>query len=370
MTYNEYKDYLIFKLGKLGANLLRDDQDIDFGLIEKEKKEDICQFLYEEEFVNFKNSITKMNFKKFYKGQLIDIDIDIDINNEFTQRFFYDIRIKEEFVKKYFSYPEKNDIAMNTLRYFLLLRGSENEKYRNFFLDNRDEIVLNGFYFRYINEVPLRKKINFEEFYALVNRSKSTLFKYIKYKYILYMLIFKIKNILPLRGKRGRIIAILGIDGVGKSTIVDILSKSLSCKKVYLGDKSIKYRKIYKLKSIKIISIFVQYFEKLFRIVHLKLLTLRGVTVITDRYYFETENNSLKSKVKSLMYNKLFIKPDVVVVLYAEPKTILKRKNEVTAKEIYEFNKNISTLPFKNILKIKNDNLDDTLNKLLLLFKK
>lgn len=123
------------------------------------------------------------------------------------------------------------------------------------------------------------------------------------------------------------------------------------------------------MKFLKPISIFIQYFEKLFRVVYIKLLTLRGKHIITDRYYFEIKDDSLKSKIYDILYNKLFIKPDIVIVLHNTPETILQRKEEVSRKEIESFNKNIDILPFDKVVKIKNDNLDDTLTRILKVLK-
>jgi ribosomal protein S3AE len=73
----------------------------------------------------------------------------------------------------------------------------------------------------------------------------------------------------------------------------------------------------------------------------------------------------IKKKLYTFLYNKLFIKPTITYVLWNEAEVILQRKQEVSKKEIIEFNKDIPLLPFTNVVKIKNDNLDETLNSIL-----
>ena len=92
---------------------------------------------------------------------------------------------------------------------------------------------------------------------------------------------------------------------------------------------------------------------------------MKGKNIITDRYYFQIEKDSLRGKIYDLLYNKLFIKPDIVIVLWADSEVILSRKQEMTQKDIELFNENIEKLPFKKSIKIKNDNIDDTLNEIL-----
>jgi thymidylate kinase len=364
MNYYEYKSFIIKHLKNLNANLLRDDKDLDFGLLNKKKKEEIVNFLLNEGFCWCFNTKEKMNFKKFIDCKLLDIDIDLEINNSYLKQFFYDIEIKRDFERRYFENPTKNQIGMKTLRYFLLLRGYD-RKYLNFIISHKNEIIKNNFYFDFLTRIPFRKKIDFETFLKIIQRDIFTILLYLKYRYIFYFVYKKIVNKFK---RKGELIAFLGVDGSGKTTIINILSKELGYRKVYLGDSSIRFANFYNKKYLKPVSFLIQFFEKFFRVLSLKLSTFRGNTVLCDRFYFYERNKNdsfLKRVVYDFLYNKIFIKPGKIIVLWNDVSVILKRKQEISEKEIEEFNKNIEKLPFKDIIKVKNDDLNETLNKIL-----
>ncbi len=345
------------QLEKLGCKLVREGDDFDFLLLNSKKLLAIYHYLHKEGFIFFKTEKNKWNFKKFENTILIDIDI--SITTEYIQTYFYDITINQELDKKYFENPKKYEKCVNTLRYMLLLRGFK-KKYIDFFLKNKNYIEENNFCLHYLNKSPFRADFNsFDDFIKVVTRKHLYLFKYLRFKY--YVQYFVVK----FRKKRGKIITFLGIDGSGKTTIITHLQKDLGYQTYYLGDRSIYFTKLYKISYLKPISIFIQYFEKLLRVVGIYLTTLRGKNVITDRYYYDISHNGLKSKVYNILYNKLFIKPDIVIVLWNSSEVILKRKEEVSAKDIEIFNQKIDKLPFKNIISIKNDDIDRTLNKIL-----
>ena len=248
------------------------------------------------------------------------------------------------------------NISINTLRYMLLLRGFD-KKYYQFFIENRKIIEKNNYFLDYLNKSPFKKDINFDGFLKVISRNPVYMFKYLKFKYLLNY--YKVK----LFRKRKFFVAVLGIDGSGKSTIINHL-KQVGFKSVYLGDRSIKFSNFYKNRYFKPISFLFQYFEKLFLTIKAKLYSYK-YSIVTDRYFYWDKKDSLKDKVYSFLYNKLFVKPDITFVLYNSPDIILKRKREVSKEEIEKFNKNIDNLPFKKIVKIKNDDIDTTLNLIL-----
>ncbi|WP_456457106.1 hypothetical protein [Nitratifractor sp.] len=346
------------EIEKFGAKLVREGDDLDFLLLKKRKKEDLKDFLISIGFILFYEDPFKLNFKKYEKTKLIDVDIDLDIDTLFVRQFFYDIYTSDELKQKYFENPQKYKKCVNTIRYILLLRGF-NKKYLDFFIKNREFIEKNDYCLEHLNKSPFRRTFkDFDTFLKVMQRKKE-IFLYVKSKYLIQY--FKVKFF----KKRGKVIAFIGIDGSGKSTIIDILRRDFGYKAFYLGDRSVKFSNLYKMKFLKPFSIFIQYFEKLLRVAYIKLSTLRGKHIVTDRYYFEMRKDSLKSKIYDILYNKLFIKPDVVVVLYNSPETILQRKKEASRQEIEAFNNNIDILPFTKVVKIKNDNLDVTLTKIL-----
>lgn len=351
--------YLIKEIESFGAKLVREGSDLDFLLLDVKKRDKIKDFLLLKGFILFQEDEYSLNFKKYINAKLIDIDIDIDIDTLFVKQFFYDVSTNTELKEKYYENPQKYTPCVNTLRYMLLLRGF-NKKYLDFFYKNKEFIIQNNYCLKYLDKTIFRKDFkDFNAFLRVVKRNKLNMFLYIRFEYILRY--YKVKFL----KKRAKLISFLGIDGSGKSTIIDIVSKDFGYKTIYLGDRSIKFSKLYQIKWLKPLSIFIQYFEKLFRVGYWKFLTFRGKNIITDRYYFEFRGNSFKSKIYGFLYNKLFIKPDLAIVFYNDADVILSRKKEVTKKEIENFNKNIDKLPFENMMKIKNDSLDDTLNQIL-----
>ncbi len=350
---------LINAIESYGAKLVRDGDDLDFLLLDENKKDAIKDFLLKEEFILFEENRYKLSFKKYIDATLIDIDIDIDIDTLFIKQFFYDISTSSDLKEKYYQNPQKYTPCVNTIRYMFLLRAF-NKKYFDFLEDHKDFIVENNYCLGHLNKSPFRMNFkSFDNFIKVVKREKLSMFLYIKPKYLIRY--YKIKFF----KKRANLISFLGIDGSGKSTIIDIISKDFGYKTVYLGDRSIKFSTLYQLKLLKPFSIFIQYFEKLLRVSYWKFLTFRGKNIITDRYYFEEKTGSFKSKVYTLLYNKFFVKPDIVMVLWNDADIILERKQEASREEINNFNQNIENLPFKKVIKIKNDSIDDTLNKIL-----
>jgi len=358
-----FLDSIIDKLNFYECKLVRSGDDFDFLLLNVDNRQIIKEFLLEKGFILFKEESNKLNFIKFHNGSLIDIDIDIDIDTLFLQTYFYDIKTTQDLKERYFQNSEKEKICVNTIRYILLLRGF-NEKYLNFFIQNRDFILKNGYCLDYLTSLPFKREFkNFEDFLKVMKRDFFYMLKYIKFRYLIRY--FEVKFF----KKRGKVIAFIGIDGSGKSTIIDILNKNFGYKFFYLGDRSIKFSKLYKIKLLKPISIFMQYFEKFFRVGYIKFLTLKGKHILTDRYYFEINTHGLRGKIYDILYNRLLIKPDLVIVLWADSEEILTRKHEASKEEIEKFNQNINNLPFNNKVIIENINLDKTLNEIVKVLK-
>jgi len=365
LSYLSKKQDLIDSLNLLGCNLLRDDSDIDFGLIDKSKEEKVYNFLLDEGFICTGRDSKKMNFKKFIDSKIVDVDV--EINTKYLKQYFYDIDIKKDFEEEYFKYPDNNQIAMKTLRYMMLLRAKE-KKYRDFFYKNREEIIKNNFYLDKLTKNPFKQNIDFETFIKVISIDKKSMIKYLKVKYILYFIYLKMKQIFNI--KKGKVIAIDGVDGAGKTTIIDILSKELNKPSLYMGERGFKYEEFYKKKEkhiiLKIISLIGQYLEKIYRAFKAIKLAKQYSFIICDRYHHYSKTSS---KIKFInLFNKLFFtfypKPTKFIVFWNTSDIILSRKQEVTREYIEDFNNNKEEM-YQNAIFIKNDNIDDTLNKVL-----
>ena len=158
LNYLDSKRILIEKLKQLDCNLLRDGNDVDFGLLDKNREEDVYKLLIAEGFICTSRDSSMMNFKKFICSKLMDVDI--AINTKYLRTYFYDIEIKKEFEKMYFKDPKKHKLAMNTVRYFMLLRARE-KKYKEFIYLNRVSIEKNNLYLDLLTKTPFKKSIDF-----------------------------------------------------------------------------------------------------------------------------------------------------------------------------------------------------------------
>jgi len=362
LNYLDKKQKMIKELQSLGCNLLRDDSDIDFGLIDKTKENDVYNFLVDDGFVCTDRNSKKMNFKKFVDGKIVDVDV--EINTSYLKQYFYDIDIKKDFEREYFLYPDKNQVAMKTLRYMMLLRAKE-KKYQDFFYKNKEEIQENDFYLEKLTHSPFKKDIDFEAFIKVISIDKIYMIKYLKIKYILYFIYLKIKQKITI--KRGRVLAINGVDGAGKTTIIKILSKELNKPCLYMGEREYKYEKFYNRKKhflLKPISLIGQYLEKIYRALKAKKLAKTYGFVICDRYHQYSKTNIKYIDLFNKLFFKFYPKPDKFIVFWNTPEIILSRKEEVTKEYIEELNKSKEEI-YKNAIFVKNDNIDDTLNIVL-----
>lgn len=168
---------------------------------------------------------------------------------------------------------------------------------------------------------------------------------------------YKIKNVLRFIKRiykpTGLVVAFLGSDGSGKSTIIELLkSSNLPFRKFqYFHLKPIKPKQTNSIVSDPhkqpIYSPLKSYFKLLYLIVQYNLgwlknilpLKIKSTLIVFDRYY-----DDLLVDPKRFRYgggiliakwvNKLIPKPDIVFVLTASPEIIYRRKQEVKIDEL------------------------------------
>lgn len=208
-------------------------------------------------------------------------------------------------------------------------------------------------------------------------------------------------SIKKTQAKKGIIITFSGVDGAGKSTIIEhtkhILEKKIRKQVVVIrhrpsllpilsaytqgkqkaeenaaktlprqgGNKS-KLSSFFRFCYYYVDYLFGQFY------VYFKYVK-QGKVVLYDRYYFDFINDSRRSNIdlpKSLTKAgyRFLLKPDLNFFLYADPQTILARKKELKAEEIKSLTSDYLDL-FKSLDKkqknryfpIENINLDETL---------
>lgn len=194
---------------------------------------------------------------------------------------------------------------------------------------------------------------------------------------IFWPLIRKYRRLTALPGyrvnQRGKMISIVGIDGSGKSTLVDGLARSeilkaFGVKSMYFGNNlflipgltSLKYmtRNIPIIKNI--VRILVEVDRKL-KILLAKYYLSRGNCVIADRYYWDEEivydsrheKNSLMNRLKRRKMD-FSIYPDITIFLQISGSDAFLRKQDYS-KEITNWNaERYSSYFFKNQKSISN----------------
>lgn len=205
---------------------------------------------------------------------------------------------------------------------------------------------------------------------------------------------------------KGVIITVSGVDGAGKSTIIEDLKSSFVHKfrkKVVVlrhrpsilpilsawkhGKKKAESMAAERLprqgtNDSKLSSLFrfaYYYTDYLFGQVYIYVkYVLRGYTVIYDRYYFDfigdskRSNLNLNTKLVTWLY-KFIYKPKLNILLYASPEVILKRKLELTEEDIkkltYDYRFLFNKLSISNnsskYISIDNVNRAETLDKII-----
>jgi thymidylate kinase len=176
---------------------------------------------------------------------------------------------------------------------------------------------------------------------------------------------------------RGFMVTFSGVDGAGKSTIIDIVRKTIEKKYrkevVVLRHRpgilpilsAIKHGKVKaekiagevlprkgKNKSYLSSALRFAYYYLDYLIgqvyVYVKYI-LRGKIVVYDRYYFDFINDAKRTniKVNKKVATALYcfvMKPKLNIFLYAAVETILTRKQELNAADIYAMNKSYTSL--------------------------
>lgn len=171
----------------------------------------------------------------------------------------------------------------------------------------------------------------------------------------------------------GEVIAFVGPDGSGKSTIINHLVTSFGFKRTYMGDWGFRLQSFYNWLHnqplfIARISYIFFYVENWARYIKVRTLAMFGQTILVDRWpglNRHMRRNNAWLRLNDSMY-WLFPKADKYIFITAPAEIIYSRKQELTAEEIAMSQRNIrkrlNGLEHKEVL---NDNLDVCLNEIL-----
>ena len=156
-------------------------------------------------------------------------------------------------------------------------------------------------------------------------RMKLKLFNLHSIAIILYFLFYKLKYFLS---KKGISLCFVGVDGVGKTTIINELEQVLApfeVKTIYMGGKKsvlppLKVKGFFLSNIKKILEVYLRF---LFRI-----LPNRNKIILFDRYIYDNfyrKNDSLLYRFRKFIIN-LYFKPDLIFLLVLEPLSLIKER--------------------------------------------
>lgn len=378
------------------------NSDIDFIIYKKDYKS-IVRFLT-------KHSLVK-NYTGLQKKFMASINLQTIDGNILALDFIWQLKYKnleilnaEECIKTNVVKPNGISVVNSNLTaqyiglFYILNKAYIPTKYwhyhQNLNLSKPFDLIIYKHYlqfqennkhlFTYLNSLEMNKKFNY---------IKNT-FNYI------------IDTLTTIYHSKGFVITFSGVDGAGKSTIIDNIAQIIEKKyrknikvlrhrpsilpilSVYSKGKKEAQRQVInslprqgtnnsKLSSLlRFLYYYTDYVLGQFYI-YLKY-TLRGTIVIYDRYYFDFINDSKRSNIclpKFITKSGyiFLIKPKYNFFLYADPETILKRKQELDAntiqtltKEYQELFQHLNKQNKKNTyLSISNIELNNTINQII-----
>lgn len=256
----------------------------------------------------------------------------------------------------------KDETALQTMRYFLTQRsGTKHISFTELNWESAVSYLPSDVF--YVQRLSKKWMLRYQtgSVLALVYLLQPRAFLF----FLFYKFNCKIDAI-----RNSRLIAILGPDGVGKSTVIEKMCEAkLVVGTVYMGDKQYRLQRFYEFlyKCGKPFTYFqypFQFFENWIRIYTAMKLRLRGGVVLADRYptmnYYREKD--VQSRYGRRMLYILFPEPHRYILLTADPDDIVQRKAGLTVAEARSVACKLERLlEGKQAIQIKNDELDTTL---------
>lgn len=359
----------------LGAIILRGQdlgaKDLDI-YVSKDNAKKVDIYLHEQGFIHREISKNNNHYYKFKNDQFYFVDVIYNYNYFFYYFYYFDPKLREPFIHQYLLNMEKFYVDMKILRYLFQLRNSK--KYLDFLLKHHAQIN-NEFLNNRVRNNPFKRIPTKKELVEILNKNIFTFFKIFGFSGTVKIICSTVRKKI-YSYKAGKIVSIIGIDGVGKTTIISILNSELPIKNIYLGAGDYKSKfLIDRLKNYnnsapaKLLYKFILYLEHWFKILFAYSYKLFGFIVVLDRhpYYDSLGSNRVNGHTifNCFFYRILFPKGDIAIILTADPKQIYERKQEKNPEQIKSFYMNLFNKISGNHIIINNDNLDESLNSIL-----
>ena len=394
------KKYGAIKFPNMSPEKLTINSDIDL-LVNKETKRELISF--------YKNHPNVQNSKLFKKSFMSSLQI-FTKNNEILNLDLI-VKVKRKQLELLDSGIVLNSVYTNGFG-VKMLDICDNARYIGlFYALNKTTIPSKYNYYEELmshSEIAIDKQLY--PFYIDQSYSPKSLIRYIKAQKnnlklngLKNRLEYIIDSIRTVLFNRGTIITFSGVDGAGKSTVIEnlkqmvekqlrkrvivlrhrpsilpILSALTKGKKQAELDASINLPRMGQNKSTISSALRFGYYYTDYVIgqflIQIKYV-LKGYVVIYDRYYFDFINDSIRSNIKLPKFVfktgfKLIMKPKFNFFLYADSETILSRKKELdkttieklTSDYLTQFNGLSKKETGAKYISIKNVNLDETLH--------
>ena len=360
------KKFPVVRLTTGDISSLKAGSDIDYYISDADVAL-VKGYLFDRGFTLLEHTSNKLKLAIFIDQKLYILDIVLDFS--YLTVLFPRVKLGSGFKEKAVSDPLFLDIFQTV--FFLkdkpkkIKQISENfNNYKKYFFSNE-----------YVSQIFFKKALTSENLIDVLFKKPVALFLYVKLPDLLY-LVFKVKISRFFNFKKGQIVAVVGPDGSGKSTVIEKLNTLPMAVSYYMGDKNYRFQDFYHwlMRRHKYIARTVYLFmfiETWFRYFYLFSLKLQGYIVLTDRYPGMNRSASSVETQKHpyvLLYKYMYPKADKYILITADAEEVYKRKQELTVSEIkiyQNYLKNqLNKMP--EAKEIENENIDDCLNKCLL----
>lgn len=339
--------------------------DIDI-LIEAAHAPRARELLLASGFVLGSSHHGKIEALRFENGKLFFIDIAYSF--AYLTKLFPYVRLSDEF----FRFVREDKGSEKFIHYLYGLRGSE--KYTEFVFQSFSLYRKILYMPSYVGTPIFRRSLTSETAVRLMRRNALALLRGLTLRALGTLLITYASGMIKRFGS-GKIVAILGPDGSGKSSVISALSQHLDIRIMYMGDWGFVLQPFYNflqrgpLWAARLSYPFF-YVENWIRILRAYSLKARGYTVLLDRYPGFNRHMAKSEplvRLNNLMY-AFFPHPDTYILLSAPASVIHARKQELTEQEIRRSQENMRRFLSRHhsrFVEIENVNLDACLNQVL-----
>lgn len=367
--YLNQKKYAGIKIPTVAPEFYSEESDVDL-CIQKHDAYDFLDFLTKHSLVNNIVSIKKshmLSVKAILKnGQQLDFDLVWQFKIKDLHIMSFDFLMTDCTRNEHGIYTLS---AVNTARFVGMFYGMNGtlvpKKYKSLLLNLRNSTSI---FDRIIFQAAMDNDVPKWKLSVLTGTKKANS----GINYVINYFNYLVDTLTVFLQAKGRIITFSGVDGAGKTTVIEKLKYAL--------EKRYRRRVVvlrHRPSVLPILSVWTKgkeqaqkdvlgslprtgnnkstigsllrfsyyYIDYLFGQFYVYLRYVRmGVIVLYDRYYFDFINDGKRSNINLPSFiikpgYKLLLKPHLNFFLYADPQSILARKQELAAEDITQLTK-------------------------------